>query len=98
MAKCTVDPNPKIASHSKRLFEELAKKNNTLYNVLADIISRLSGHSADSCHDDAEKQVTHCHKFQFHHDPRFSFCFHLICFHQKLDPLETFLKIWRKVS
>ena len=57
MAKCILDANPKIASHAKRLFEDLAKKNNTLYNVLADIISRLSGHSAD-CHDDAEKQVS----------------------------------------
>merc|ERR1712130_868823 len=42
MAFCIVDPIDKIAGLSKLFFAELAKKGNTLYNVMPDIVSRLS--------------------------------------------------------
>merc|ERR1719219_1945815 len=42
MAFCIVDSSDKIAGLSKLFFAELAKKGNTLYNVMPDIVSRLS--------------------------------------------------------
>ena len=42
IAFCIVDPIDKIAGLSKLFFAELAKKGNTLYNVMPDIVSRLS--------------------------------------------------------
>merc|ERR1719500_2479461 len=42
IACCIVDPVDKIAGLSKLFFAELAKKGNTLYNVMPDIVSRLS--------------------------------------------------------
>jgi len=42
IAFCIVDPVDKIAGLSKLFFAELAKKGNTLYNVMPDIVSRLS--------------------------------------------------------
>ena len=51
MAFCIVDPVDKIAGLSKLFFAELAKKGNTLYNVMPDIVSRLS---------DSEVLEEHC--------------------------------------
>jgi len=42
IASCIVDPVDKIAGLSKLFFAELSKKGNTLYNVMPDIVSRLS--------------------------------------------------------
>uniref|UniRef100_H2ZI72 Condensin complex subunit 1 C-terminal domain-containing protein n=1 Tax=Ciona savignyi TaxID=51511 RepID=H2ZI72_CIOSA len=42
MARCIVDENEKIVALAKRFFQELAKKGNSMYNVMPDIISRLS--------------------------------------------------------
>merc|ERR1712142_149516 len=42
MAFCIVDADPKIAGMAKHFFSELSKKANTLYNVMPDIVSRLS--------------------------------------------------------
>ena len=42
MAWCIVDSEDKIAGLSKLFFAELSKKGNTLYNVMPDIVSRLS--------------------------------------------------------
>nr|XP_009862227.1 condensin complex subunit 1 isoform X2 [Ciona intestinalis] len=42
MARCIVDENEKISAIAKRFFQELAKKGNSMYNVMPDIISRLS--------------------------------------------------------
>ncbi|KAK3912396.1 Condensin complex subunit 1 [Frankliniella fusca] len=47
LALCTVDPEPQISCMAISLFEELSKKGNTLYNVLPDIISRLSNPSIE---------------------------------------------------
>lgn len=47
LALCIVDPEPNISSMAILLFQELAKKGNTLYNVMPDIISRLSNPSAE---------------------------------------------------
>lgn len=46
MAVCIVDRDPQIQLVTKAFFKEIANKSNILYNVLPDIISRLS--SADS--------------------------------------------------
>eukprot|EP00088_Acartia_fossae_P034161 TRINITY_DN3502_c0_g1_i7.p1 TRINITY_DN3502_c0_g1~~TRINITY_DN3502_c0_g1_i7.p1 ORF type:complete len:851 (-),score=279.90 TRINITY_DN3502_c0_g1_i7:275-2503(-) len=42
IAFCIVDKEDKISMRSKLFFSELAKKGNTLYNVMPDIVSRLS--------------------------------------------------------
>ena len=42
MACCIVDSVDKIAGLAKLFFSELSKKGNTLYNVMPDIVSRLS--------------------------------------------------------
>lgn len=46
MAVCIVDPNEEIRQHTKNFFKAIKDKSNILYNVLPDIISRLS--SADA--------------------------------------------------
>lgn len=46
MAVCIVDPDPQIQIVTKTFFKEIANKSNILYNVLPDILSRLS--SSDS--------------------------------------------------
>ncbi|XP_071442798.1 condensin complex subunit 1-like [Hetaerina americana] len=45
MALCILDPSEKIRGISKLFFQELAQKGNALYNVMTDIISRLSNPS-----------------------------------------------------
>lgn len=47
LALCIVDPEPQISCMASMLFEELSKKGNTLYNVMPDIISRLSNPSTN---------------------------------------------------
>lgn len=42
LALCIVDPNDEIKSITQQFFKEIAHKSNILYNVLPDIISRLS--------------------------------------------------------
>ncbi|XP_033119867.1 condensin complex subunit 1-like isoform X2 [Anneissia japonica] len=42
MATCMVDTEPRIAALAKLFFFELSKKGNAVYNVMPDIISRLS--------------------------------------------------------
>ena len=42
MALCIVDEQEKIANMAKLFFTELARKGNALYNVMPDIVSRLS--------------------------------------------------------
>jgi len=42
MACCIVDDEEKISGLAKLFFSELGKKGNTLYNVMPDIVSRLS--------------------------------------------------------
>ncbi|GAB1602175.1 hypothetical protein Ahia01_000496400 [Argonauta hians] len=42
MAICTIDEDPKISELSKAFFVELSGKPNAVYNIIADIISRLS--------------------------------------------------------
>ena len=42
MALCVADDNEKISGLSRHFFSELARKGNALYNVMPDIISRLS--------------------------------------------------------
>lgn len=42
LAMCIVDPNDEIKNSTQQFFREIANKSNILYNVLPDIISRLS--------------------------------------------------------
>ncbi|XP_053412446.1 condensin complex subunit 1 isoform X2 [Nycticebus coucang] len=42
MAVLLIDPEPQIAALAKNFFNELSHKGNTIYNLLPDIISRLS--------------------------------------------------------
>lgn len=42
LALCIVDPNDEIKNSTQQFFREIANKSNILYNVLPDIISRLS--------------------------------------------------------
>ncbi|XP_052287084.1 condensin complex subunit 1-like isoform X2 [Dreissena polymorpha] len=42
MAMCIVDDNDRISSLAKLFFNELAKKGNAVYNIMPDMISRLS--------------------------------------------------------
>ncbi|KAL1380388.1 hypothetical protein pipiens_014240 [Culex pipiens pipiens] len=42
LAMCIVDPVPEIRTITEQFFKEIAHKSNILYNVLPDIISRLS--------------------------------------------------------
>ncbi|XP_071805504.1 condensin complex subunit 1-like [Asterias amurensis] len=42
MASCIVDPEERIAALAKLFFFELSKKGNAIYNVMPDMISRLS--------------------------------------------------------
>lgn len=46
MAMCTVDVDERIAALAKVFFSELAKKGNTVYNIMPDVISRLSDEAA----------------------------------------------------
>ena len=50
MACCIVDSVDKIAGLAKLFFAELSKKGNTLYNVMPDIVSRLSDSEKGSFH------------------------------------------------
>ncbi|XP_004766763.1 condensin complex subunit 1 isoform X1 [Mustela putorius furo] len=43
MAVLLIDPAPQIAALAKNFFNELSHKGNAIYNLLPDIISRLSG-------------------------------------------------------
>lgn len=43
LAMCIVDSNHEIRNITQEFFKEIAQKSNILYNVLPDIISRLSG-------------------------------------------------------
>ncbi len=42
MTLCLVDDNERLKQLSRLFFRELAQKGNALYNVMPDIISRLS--------------------------------------------------------
>ncbi|XP_045448315.1 condensin complex subunit 1 [Melitaea cinxia] len=42
MALCCADKDPRVATMTKLFFKQLAQKGNALYNVMPDIISRLS--------------------------------------------------------
>ncbi|KAL0838771.1 hypothetical protein ABMA28_016820 [Loxostege sticticalis] len=42
MALCCADKDPRVASMTKLFFKQLSQKGNALYNVMPDIISRLS--------------------------------------------------------
>lgn len=42
LAMCIVDPNDEIKNITQQFFKEIANKSNILYNVLPDIISKLS--------------------------------------------------------
>jgi len=42
IARCIVDDNCKLQEIARRFFNDLSKKGNSLYNVIPDIISRLS--------------------------------------------------------
>lgn len=42
MALCCADKDPRVASMTKIFFKQLSQKGNALYNVMPDIISRLS--------------------------------------------------------
>jgi condensin complex subunit 1 len=54
MALCVADANQKICGLSKHFFAELARKGNALYNVMPDIISRLS--SAEESEEVSEEK------------------------------------------
>jgi condensin complex subunit 1 len=44
MARCLEDPDPRVASVARLLFHELSRKHgNPIYNLLPDLLSRLSG-------------------------------------------------------
>lgn len=47
LAMCIVDSNDEIRSSTQQFFREIANKSNILYNVLPDIISRLSDPNSD---------------------------------------------------
>ncbi|XP_013415078.1 condensin complex subunit 1-like isoform X2 [Lingula anatina] len=42
MATCLCDPDPRIAGLARLFFHELSKKGNAVYNIMPDVISRLS--------------------------------------------------------
>ena len=46
MALCIMDENEKISNMAKLFFTELSRKGNKLYNVMPDIVSRLSDPAA----------------------------------------------------
>ena len=47
MARCLEDPDPRVAAVAKLLFAELSRKHgNPIYNLLPDLLSRLSGDAA----------------------------------------------------
>ncbi|XP_065559402.1 condensin complex subunit 1-like [Artemia franciscana] len=52
MAMCIIDTDSKISGLSKLFFTELAQKGNSLYNVMPDIISRMSDPDAGVPEDD----------------------------------------------
>lgn len=47
MALCIMDENEKISNMAKLFFTELSRKGNKLYNVMPDIVSRLSDPNAE---------------------------------------------------
>ena len=49
MARCLEDPDPRVAAVAKLLFAELSRKHgNPIYNLLPDLLSRLSGDASTS--------------------------------------------------
>jgi condensin complex subunit 1 len=42
LASCIVDEDSRIAGLAKLFFHELAKKGNAIYNIIPDMVSRLS--------------------------------------------------------
>lgn len=61
MARCTVDTDEDIAMLIKKFFTELSTKGNAIYNVMPDIISRLSSPDANV----KEEQFQEIMKFLF---------------------------------
>uniref|UniRef100_F1KR65 Condensin complex subunit 1 n=1 Tax=Ascaris suum TaxID=6253 RepID=F1KR65_ASCSU len=51
LARCTIDANPSIANLAKYFFVELSKKGNVIYNLMPDMISRLSSNEEVTTED-----------------------------------------------
>lgn len=64
MARCAVDSNDQISLLAKKFFKELSKKGNSIYNVMPDIISRLSDPEV-GVEDDEQFQVIMKFLFSF---------------------------------
>merc|ERR1719203_2134095 len=56
MALCIMDENEKISNMAKLFFTELSRKGNKLYNVMPDIVSRLSD-PANEIEEDKFKEI-----------------------------------------
>lgn len=52
MALCIVDSNEELRNDAKQFFQEVSQKGNVLYNILPDILSRLTDNKADIDEDD----------------------------------------------
>ncbi|XP_015126345.1 condensin complex subunit 1 [Diachasma alloeum] len=59
MALCIVDENQQIRLDAKQFFDELSHKGNVLYNILPDILSRLTSTDVDIQEDNLHEIVKH---------------------------------------
>lgn len=59
MALCIVDENEEIRLFTKQFFEELSQKGNVLYNILPDILSKLTSKDVDVDEDGFHEIVKH---------------------------------------
>ncbi|XP_063980130.1 condensin complex subunit 1 [Diachasmimorpha longicaudata] len=59
MALCIVDEDQQIRLDAKHFFNDLAQKGNVLYNILPDILSRLTTTDVDIPEDDLHEIVKH---------------------------------------
>uniref|UniRef100_A0A0C9QRP5 Condensin complex subunit 1 n=1 Tax=Fopius arisanus TaxID=64838 RepID=A0A0C9QRP5_9HYME len=59
MALCIVDENQQIRLDAKQFFDDLSRKGNVLYNIIPDILSRLTSTDSKVAEDDLHEIVKH---------------------------------------
>ncbi|XP_017876679.1 condensin complex subunit 1 [Ceratina calcarata] len=59
LALCIIDKDPEIQQDARQFFTTLSQKGNALYNVMPDILSRLTDPNLDICQSDFQEIVKH---------------------------------------
>ena len=61
LALCIIDKDPQIQQDTKQFFKALSQKGNALYNVMPDILSRLTDPDLDINESDFQEILKYVH-------------------------------------